>query len=168
MLIKIFDVENGQVRINENCLLIPELKKITQTYVDPIPPLCFVHFMTDPLGPYGNLPEDKKEEIVYKDYKGNYTLDDEPIFKAIDKLKILYETENMRLLKKAKLGLDTLGSFLATSKITDGKEGNLNAYTMALSRIGKISQEFADLEKTVKNEIQARGNTNIGYDELDV
>lgn len=167
MQIKIFDVENAQVRINENCLLIPELKAIVEAYADPIPALSFVYFMTDPLGPYGNLPEDKREELVYKDYPGKYTLDDEPLFKAIDKMRLLYETENMRLLKKARLGLEELGRFLSTSKITDGREGNLQAYTMALSRIGKISMEFADLEKVVKNELKARGDTNIGYDELE-
>lgn len=168
MQIKIFDVENGQIKINENCLLIPELKKITETYVDPIPPLCFVHFMTDPLGPYGNIPEDRKEEIVYKDYKGKYTLDDEPIWEAVEKLKVFYETENSRLLARAKVGLQNLGEYLSGYKISDSKDGSqLNAYTMALSRIGKISQEFTELEKVVKSELKARGNTNLGYDELD-
>ena len=168
MQIKIFDVSNGQVTINENCLLIPELKKIVDTYEDPIPPLCFVHFVTDPLGPYANIPAARKEDIVYKDYKGKYTLDDEPIYQAVNKLKMLYETENSRLLAKAKIGLENLGDFIAANKVIDTKDGTqLNAYTMALSRIGKISQEFEQLEKTVKNELKARGDTNLGYDELD-
>lgn len=33
MNIKIFDINEGKITINENCLLIPELKEIVDTYV---------------------------------------------------------------------------------------------------------------------------------------
>lgn len=166
MTIKIFDISEGKVTINENVLLIPELKAIVDNYEDPIPPLCFVHYMTDPLGPYANLPTSQKEEIILEDYDGDYTVDDEPIYKAIEKLNKMYETPSMSLLRDAKVGLETLGNHLRVSRITEGKEGNFAGFIAALKSIGKISQEFRMLEKEVEEELRIRGGGEIGYDEI--
>lgn len=166
MNIKVFDINEGKITVNESCLLIPELKVICEEYKDPIPVLCFVHFMTDPLSPYANLGDDKKLEVVLEDYPGEYTMDDEPVFKAMDKLIQLYETPTMRLLKKARIGLETLGDYLGTASISDGKDGNSATFQSALKSIGKISQEFKALEREVEEELQVRGGSQIGYDEI--
>jgi hypothetical protein len=167
MQIKIFDIQEGIITINENCLLIPELKTIYDTYTNPIPALCFVHYMTDPLGPYANTPEQKREEILLEDYAGDYTTDDEPIYKAVEKLQSLYETPTMQLMKDARKGLETLGNYLSKASIRDeDKGGNLTTFANSLKSIGKISQEFRTLEKEVQEELRIRGNLNTGYDEI--
>ena len=62
----IFDIENGKVVINHNCLAIPEFKAINDYYEDPIPAFNFLHFLHAPKGPYCNVPEEDKEEILMK------------------------------------------------------------------------------------------------------
>lgn len=167
MRIKIFDIHESQVVINENCLLIPELRVLHESYENPIPVFCFVHYMTDPLGPYGNIAADLREEILFEDYPGDYTLEDEALYNAIRKLHKLYETPTMRLKNNAEKGLETLSTYLGSAVIRDDdKGGNLNAFNTALSKIGKISQEFRTLEKQVEDEMRVRGDKNLGYDEL--
>lgn len=165
-MVKIFDINDSQVVINENCLLIPEFKKIVEVYADPIPVLCYVHFFSDPKSPYANLPMDQKEEIILKDYPGEYTTDDEPVYKAVEKLKMLYETESMRLYRRAKSALDNLGRYLESAVLIDGRDSNVPGLLNALKSIRKISQEFKGLEHDVEEELRVRGQGNLGYDEL--
>lgn len=165
-MVTIFDINEGIVAINVNCLLIPELKTICDHYEDPIPVLGYVHYMSDPLSAYANLPEDEKEARVLEDYDGEYTPDDEPVYKAIEKLTKLYETPSMRLLRQAKAGLKTLGNYLERAQITDGKDGNSTSFQTALKSIGKINQEYKVLERDVQEELRIRGQGAIGYDEL--
>jgi len=167
MQIKVFDINEGQVVINENCLLIPELKEIYEIYTDPIPAFCFVHFMSDPLGPYANLEEDQREEILLEDYPGEYTIEDEPIYKAVAKLTSLYETPTMELKRDARKGLKTLSQYLGKASVRDDdKGGNLNTFLSALKSVGKISQEYRALEKEVEEELRVRGGNMTGYDEI--
>lgn len=166
MNIKIFDINESAVTINENCLLIPELKEIVDTYENPIPALTFVYYMTDPMSPYANLNPEEREQSLLEDYPGDYTTDDEPIYKALNKLSLLYETPTMRLLRQAKVGLTTLGNYLEKASITDGKDSNSATFQSALKSIGKISLEFRQLEQAAEDELKARGSANIGYDEV--
>lgn len=166
-MIRIFDIHEGRIVINENCLLIPELKKIVDTYVDPIPVLGYVHFLTDPRSPYSNLPREEKEERILEDYEGDYTADDEPVYRAVEKLVSLYETPRMRLLRQAKAGLRTLGDHLEKTQIRDDdKSGNFATFNSALKSVGRIAQEYDALEKQVEEELRIRGNTATGYDEF--
>lgn len=165
-MIRIFDIDNGHVVINENCLLIPELKTIVDTYENPVAVLSYVHFMTDPRSPYANLADDIKEETILHDYEDKYTPDDEPVYKAVEKMTKLYETPSMRLLKQAKIGLKTLGNYIEKSAISDGKDGNFATYQQALKSIATINREFKTLEKDVDDELRVRGGGEFGYDEI--
>lgn len=167
MRIKVFDLNEGVVVINPNCLLIPELKAIYDQYDDPIPAFCFVHFTCDPFGPYANLSDSQKEEVILDDYPGEYTLEDECMFKAVEKIKTLYETPSMELRRNARVGLKTLGDYLAKASIRDeDKGGNLGTFNTALKSIAKINQEFRTLDRDVEEEFRIRGGGQIGYDEI--
>lgn len=151
----------------EDCWLIPELKAVMENYEDPIPALSFLYFMVDPLSPYMNLPEDDKEETIISDYPGEYTSEDDVIITALSKLTTLYETPLMRFYKNAKKGLERLGEYLATTSITEGRDGNLAAYSAALTRMAKISQDAKLLEKMVEEENNSetiRGNKKDSWD----
>lgn len=165
-MVKIFDISEGNIVINENCLLIPELRLIMDTYENPIPVLGYVHFLADPKSPYANLPDDQREETILNDYDGDYTPDDEPVYKAVEKIKRLYETPSMRLLEDAKFGLKRLGEYIRKTEITDGKEGSGNNYRQSLLSITKINREYRMLEKDVEEELRVRGQNNVGYDEI--
>jgi hypothetical protein len=167
MIVNIFDIHGGKIVINPNCLLIPELKTINESYQDPIPAFCYIHYMTHPKSPYANLEELEKEQLILEDYPGDYTPEEEIIHLATTKLRKLYETPTMRLLRNAKIGLENLSSYIGTAKISEGRDGNITPFQMTLSKIGKIAQEFRMLEKQVDDELGSiRGNADTGYDEL--
>ena len=89
---EIFDIENGTVIINHNCLSVPELKAICEEYEDPIPALNFLHHKYSPKGPYCNVEEDIKDEVLLNDFPGDYTLEDSVMIAAIAKLDALMVT----------------------------------------------------------------------------
>ncbi len=165
-MVTIFDITEGHVVINENCLLIPELKKIIDTYEDPIPVLGFLHFSTDPKSPYGNLPEEEREEMILADYPGDYTTDDEPVYKAVEKLKKLYETPSMRGRRKALVAYDNLMDYMEKASITEGRDANLPGILNTLKSIRGINKELRAFEQDVEEELKVRGQGNVGYDEL--
>lgn len=167
MAIRIFDVEDKQVVINEHCLLIPELKAVYEEYENPIPVFSYLYFMTDPTSPYGNIEEDAREEIIMEDYPGDYTSEDIYVRMAMDKLKKLYETPTRRLFMAAKRNLETLAHYLSTTEMKDGKDGNLGEIYRIQTGLAKLVLGFKDLERLKDDEEgTARGNTELGYDEI--
>ena len=165
----IFEIENSTVKINTNCLLIPELKEVFESYDDPIPAFCFLHYMTDYKSPYNSLPTIEKEFAVIADYPGDYTTEDPCIQKALAKLEILNVTPTRRLVDAARKGLDNLSMYIGTASISEGRDGNMAPFISALKSIAKINQEFKLLEKQAdeENEIKGRGNADWSYDEFD-
>lgn len=152
MKIKIFDVDAGGVLPSENCYIVPELKAIIDAYEDPIPALSFLYGMTDPSSPYVNYPEADKEEIIWADFPGDYTTEDDEMIAALNKLKELYSTPVTRLYRSAKIGLEKLGKYLETTQIEGGRDGNLAAYSTALTRMGKTAEDLKKIEKMVDAE----------------
>lgn len=166
-MIEIFEIEDGRVRINTNCLIIPELKAIVDKYQQPLQALNYVYNMTNPRSPFANLPEMDKETLLLQDFPGDYTPEDIEIIKAIKKLELLFLTPTRKFFLNGKKGLETLGEYLSTASITDGKDSNFASFQMALSRVGKIIEEFKKLEKIYEEETQSniRGGHSSSYDE---
>lgn len=170
MLAKIFDVINGQVVINHNCLSIPELKAVHDKYQDPIPAFNYLHFMFDPESPYANIEEQEKEETLLRDFPGEYTLEDEEMINAVKKMEELLVTPTYRYYLDNKTLLEKLGKFARETPITTGRDGNLSALSMQVKSVGKTIMEFKQLEKFVLQEIKegrgrARGGKKIAYDQ---
>lgn len=164
-MIRIFDIEDGVLKINENCVLIPELKKIMDEYKeDAIPALSYVYFMTSPDSPYGNIPEEEKQQTISDDVKGSFGFEDEEILNAIDKLTKLYETPTMRYFKAVKISMENMSVFLQTSKVNGGKDGNADTIHKIQSNVGKQMESFKKLEKIVNEEVKVamRGKAQTG------
>lgn len=166
-MINLFDIENEKVVISPNVLLIPEFKTIVDKYEDYIPALSYIYFMSSPHSPYSDVPERDKQQIVSEDVGGDFGLEDDEIEEAIKKAEFLYTTPTRRFFINAKKGLETLGDYLGSTQISEGKDGNFSAFGMAYTRIGKTIQEFKILEKEYTEEITSniRGGHDIGYDE---
>lgn len=170
MIIKIFDIENGNVVINHNCLSIPELKAIHDAYKDPIPAFNFLHFRFDPKSAYANIPEEEKDELLAHDFAGEYSLEDEVIINAINKLEMLSTTPTYRYYLDNKILLEKLGKFARISPITSGRDGNITALMGQLKSVGKTILEFKQLEKVVLSELEeklgrVRGGKSLAYDQ---
>jgi len=170
MIPKIFDIENGQVIINHNCLSIPELKAIHDFYEDPIPAFNFLHYKYDVESPYSNMPEDDKEDVLINDFPGDYTLEDEVMIEAMKKLEELYITPTYRYYLDNKILMEKLGVFARTANVTTGRDGNIAALQSQVKSVGKTILEFKQLEKIAMQEIEetkgrARGGKKLAYDQ---
>jgi hypothetical protein len=170
MIVKIFDIVGGQVVINHNCLSIPELKAIHDSYEDPIPAFNFLHYKYDIESPYANIPEEDKDEILLNDFLGEYTLEDEVMIAAMNKLEELYVTPTYRYYLDNKNLLEKLSKFARTASVTTGRDGNITALQSQVKSVGKTILEFKQLEKVVLAELEetkgrARGGKKLAYDQ---
>lgn len=166
-MIDILTIENDKIVPDLNCKSIPELQTLIDTYEDSTNALLYVYHMVAPFSSYVNIPEDDKEDILLEDFPGDYGAEDVEIQEAINKLNKLYRTPTRHFFLNAKKGLEKLGDYMADAKIESGKDGNFSAYSMTFTRIGKIIQEFKQLEKLYEeeNDTGVRGGHEIGYDE---
>lgn len=170
MIIKMFDIVQGNVVINHNCLTIPELKAIHDEYDDPIPAFNYLHFLFDIDSPYINMPDMEKEETLLIDFPGDYTLEDPVMIAAIAKLEELYITPTYRYYLDNKILMEKLGKFARTAIVSTGRDGNIGALQSQVKSVGKTMTEFKQLEKFAMDEIneqknRARGGKRLAYDQ---
>lgn len=170
MIPEIFDVVSGQVVINENVLLIPELKVINEKYSDPIPAFSFLHYRYHPKGPYCNVPEADKDDILLMDFPGEYTLEDPEMIAAMKKMDSFMASPTYRYYLDQKLLLEKLGAFARKAPITSGRDGNVNSMLAQIKSVGKTISEFKQLEKVVQQELdehksRVRGEKRKAYDQ---
>jgi hypothetical protein len=170
MTLKFFDIVNGQVVINHNCLSIPELKAVHDAYENPIPAFNFLFYKFDPESAYANIEEDAKEDIILGDFPGEYTLEDEVIIAAMTKLDSLTVTPTYRYYLDNKRLMERLGSFVRTAEVTTGRDGNIGALQSQVKSVGKTIMEFKQLEKVALQELEelkgrTRGNKKLAYDQ---
>lgn len=171
MLPKIFDVDGSVLIINENILSIPELKDVYEAYDDPKPALLFLRYICDPIGPYSNVAEDIKEEVIFSDFPGDYTTEDEVIIQARKKLESLYMTPTYRYYLDNKKLLEGIGSWARTAQVRDqDKGGNLGQILAQINSLAKSMVSFRQFEKMAEEELQksrVRGGAFESYDSDD-
>lgn len=161
-----FDVENDRVVVSPNVLLVPEFRRLVEKYKDPIPALTYVRQMTHPSSPYRNSPEADKPELIARDIQGEYSLDDPELILAVSKAEEFYLTPTRRFYFDAKVGLERMGTYLRTTIINSGRDGNDTTYLSFLKSVGKITAEFKILEKEYQEEVALlRGGAESSYDE---
>ena len=166
MIPHIFDIENGKIVVNVNCLLIPELKAVCDAYKNPIPALSFLHYMFDKKGPYCNVPEEDKEEILLQDFPGEYTLEDDVMLNSLSRLYDLHMTPSYRYYLDNKSLLEKIGRHIRDASITDGSEGNFKELSNNLKFVGNTITQFKTLEKTIMLELEEGASRTIGGRQL--
>jgi hypothetical protein len=97
---EIFDMVGGEVVINEHILNIPVLRAVKDFYPDPMPAFKFLRYRYDPKSPYCDEPEDLKDELVFRDFPGDYSLEDKVMIEAIQWLEERYVTPTYRCCRK--------------------------------------------------------------------
>lgn len=170
MQINLFDIQDGNVVINHNCLSIPELKAVHDTYKNPIPAFNFLHYLYNPKSPYQNSPEDEKEDLVLADYPGEYSTEDKVMIAAKEKIISFYHSPTYQYYLDNKSLMERIGKFIKNAPISTGRDGSLTALQTQLKSVGKTILEFKQLEKTVLQELEEakgsiRGNKVLAYDQ---
>jgi len=168
---EIFDIDNGEIVINEHILNIPVLRAVKDYYKDPLPAFRFLRYRYDPKSPFCDEPEEEKDEIVLRNFPGEYTLEDVVIIDAIQWLEERYVTPTYRYFLDNKRLMEKIGAAGRNEEITFGRDGNFAAMQRQLGTVGKTITEFKQLEKIVEMEIEEmsksknRGTQETGFGE---
>lgn len=170
-MIRLFDVEGGVVIPTEHCYTIKYLKVIMDQYPEDYnkiyPYLFYMNCPNPDLNPYFDVPEDNKEELILRDIGATFDPDDQMIKEALEGCKLLYETTLSRAYTGIKIMLDNLATYLATTKITTGRDGNGPFLLNAAKSYDDIRASFKGAYKDLKEEQQSRvrGDVNTAYDQ---
>lgn len=169
MHIRLFELDNRIVKPTEHCYMISWLKQIIDDYPeDHIKVLAYIYYMSyrGPDNPYFNVVEEDRDDKILRDLQPEFDIEDAPILLAIDKCKELYETPTMRSYDAIKTMLDNLNTYLKTSEITDGRDGNVGTMLRVAKEFKSVRESFKGVLEDVQeeNKVQARGKTKLPYD----
>lgn len=168
---KIITIKDGRVIPNENVLSIPELKLLWERFDQEEETrnllFLYLHHLYEFDSPYQNLPEDEREEVVKKDFKGNYKPNfDKDILKAKEKLEQLTWNPAKDLLEGLKINIKNIANYLKTAEVEAGRDGNLSQLTSLHKSVKDLIKNYKATEQEFLLENQKnRGNSKQAIDE---
>lgn len=172
---KIFDIENGEVKLKASSLAIPEFNNIwksdtSEGKLDAYKKISYITFLCDASldNQYRNYSEDDRIKVLKKDFFGdeNYK-EDEDIKNAIKKYREMQETVSVRLLRSAKKATDQLSGYFESVNFSETDSYGKPKYSARdvssnLKEIGIIVKSLSALEKQVKEEQASSGKVRGG------
>lgn len=170
-MIRIFDIQNGQVVPTEHCYTLKFLKDIVDVYPDDyLKVYAYIFYMTCPspdLNPFFDVPETDKEELIVREVDLDVSLDEEVVTTALAMCQRLYQTPTYRAYMGIKTMLDRLGRYMETTEIEHGRDGNITALVNAAAKFDAIRQSFKGAYRDLMEEQQSqvRGGQNLAYDQ---
>jgi hypothetical protein len=169
-MIRLLDIEGGVVKPTEHCKIIKWLSIIQDVYPDNYLDIyAYLFYMScrSQENPYFNVAEDLREETVLNDLNSTIPTEDGIIIDALEKTKRLYETPTVRVYKAMSTMLDNLAQYMETTKITAGRDGNINSLLRAAKELDTIRQSYKGIAKDLEAEQQTlvRGGQNLAYDQ---
>ena len=170
-MVRLFDIQNGTIVPSEHCYVLRDLKMIIETYPDDYQNVfAYLFYMTCPnpdLNPYFDTQEHEKEELILSQLNVNFSTEDDTIIDALRLCEKLYETPTFRAYMGIKSMLDRLASYMGTSTLTDGRDGNINSIVNAAAKFEQIRISFKGAYKDLMEEQKSsvRGGQQIAYDQ---
>ena len=172
MIVKLFDIQNGKVVPTEHCYTLNSLKTVMDNYPDEYLKIYqYLFYMTCPnpdLNPFFHTSELEKEEIILREIDADFSTEDDDIINALNLCKNLYETPTSRAYRGIKQMLDKLATYMETTPITHGRDGNINSLVSAAAKYQQIRDSFKGAYKDLQEEQKssARGGAGLAYDQL--
>jgi len=166
---KIFDVKNNTVILNEHILLIEPFKKLYEKK-NGLKYIAYCYYMTCPYeddNPFVNIIESEKKNKILK-YIGLKDIPEEYINDVntiISLLNEMYETPIVRLYNSVKNKINDISEYLNNTKITDK---NIRDIKDTIKSYKDIIEPYKSALNEVISERQsskARGNQNVAYDQ---
>lgn len=171
-MIKLLDIENKRVKVTPHCHTISWLSEIMKKFPKEeqhIKIYAYIFYLTCPNSenPYFNIPEDELEEVVEADLDIDFDTEDPVIQKALSRAEKLYTTPSLRMYQGVKQMMDHMATYLATTKITHGRDGNISSLTQLMKNLPSIRDSFKSLDKELDEEQKtiARGGKDMAYDQ---
>lgn len=170
-MIRLFDIQNGQVTASEHCYTLKFLKDIMDEYPEEhLRIYAYLFYMSCPnpdLNPFFDVPERDKEEIILQEVDADFSTDDELITHALKMCRKLYETPTYRAYEGIKVALDNMANFMRTETVTSGRDGSATAILRIAERFDQVRQSFKGVYRDLMEEQQSqvRGGQNLAYDQ---
>lgn len=171
-MIRLFEVENGVVKVTEHCYVIGWLKAIMEKFPEPEKYLrvyAYIFYMSYPgqENPYFNVNESIRPEIIAADINLDFNTEEDCIIKAIERAIFLYTTPTARAHKAITKMLDNISDYISTAKVTTGRDGNLIALTRLAEKFDEIRKSHKSITKDLEEEQHAvvHGGQNLAYDQ---
>jgi hypothetical protein len=170
-MIRLLDIENNTIKPTEHCKVISWLSIIEEKFPkDYIKIYAYIFYMSCPgeENPYFNLPFDLREEVIIKDLKIDFTLEEDEIIEAVRNARKMYETPTVRAYVSITTMLDNISDFIRTAKVTTGRDGNINSLIKVAKEFDDIRQSYKGVAKDLaaEQESHVRGGQNLGYDQM--
>jgi hypothetical protein len=171
MLVKLFDIQNGVIVPTEHCYTLKTLKNIMDEHPDDYLQIyLYLFYMTYPnpeLNPFFNSPTEDKESIILDEIKANFSTEDDLVIEGLELCNKLYSTPTSRAYNGIKIMLDKLGTYMATTEITHGRDGSVNSLVSAAAKYDSIRQSFKGAYKDLQDELSSknRGGISTAYDQ---
>ena len=172
MIVKLFDIQNGELIPTEHCYALGFLKVLMTEYPDTYMQIYkYLFYMTCPnpeLNPFFHLPENDKEEIIIEEVGLEESLEDDKIVFALQRCEALYQTPTHRAYLGIKKALDNMATYMANTPITDGRDGNISQIRAVAKDFDSIRQSFKGAYKDLQDEQQksVRGGQGLAYDQM--
>lgn len=170
-MIRLFDIQNGQVVASEHCYTLKFLKDIMDKFPDDhLKMYAYIFYMTCPnpdMNPFFDVPEQDKEELILKEVDADFSTDEPELSYAMDMCKKMYETPTYRAYQGIKIALDNMAKFMATEQVTSGRDGSATAILRIAERFDMVRQSFKGVYRDLMDEQQSsvRGGQNLAYDQ---
>ena len=170
-MIKLFDIQGGKVVPSEHCYTLKFLKDLMDEFPEEyLKMYAYLFYMTCPspdINPFFDVPEVDKEEIILKEVDADFSTEEELLQHALKQCKLLYETPTYRAYLGIKIALDNMASFMATEKVTSGRDGSATAILRIAERFDIVRQSFKGVYRDLIEEQQTsvRGGQNLSYDQ---
>ena len=119
--------------------------------------------------PFFHAPEYEKEGIILEEIEAEFSTEDDLIVNGLEFVKNMYSTETSRAYEGIKIALDSIATYMKTTTITDGKEGNIGQIRAMAKDFDGIRQSYKNTYKDLKDEqsSKVRGDKRLAYDEND-
>jgi len=169
MNIRLFEVDGRGVKVTEHCYMISWLKSIIDEFPEEhLKIFAYIYYIsyTGPENPYFNISELDREEKILRDLQPEFDIEDPLILRAVDECKKLYETPTKKSYIAIKTMLERLNTYLETTEITDGRDGNIGSMLRIAKEFKTVRESFQGVMEAVKEEekVMARGKSSIPYD----
>jgi|31_taG_2_1085359.scaffolds.fasta_scaffold02466_2 hypothetical protein len=169
MNIRLIELDGRSVKPTEHCYMISWLKKIIDEYPENhTKVLAFIYYNSymGPDNPYFNIAEEDREQKILRDLQPEFDPEETAIIFAIDQCKKMYSTPTMESYSAIKTMLENVNTYLRTTEVTDGRDGNIGSLIRLAKEFKHIRESFKGVYEDVQeeNKVLARGKSKLPYD----
>lgn len=168
-MVRLFDVENGNVIPTEHTYTISEFAEIHKKFKNMPLVFAYIYYMSyeGEDNPYFNIEKDERQNYIIKDLKIDVDFNCKEIKDAIEKAKKLYETPTKRLYNTMRIAVDKISKYMEETALSGGKDGNFDEFIKATTNFEKIASSYEErLDKLKKEEsTRTRGKIKTAYDQ---